>query len=38
MGVPDVAPLIADCIDDYAQGRFALAPPDPRVARGESAD
>src|SRR6185369_14127982 len=37
-GVPDVAPLIADCIDDYAQGRFTLAPPEARVARGESAD
>jgi ribosomal protein S6--L-glutamate ligase len=37
-GVPDVAPLIADCVDDYAQGRFTLTPPEPRVARGESAD
>ena len=35
-GVPDVAPLIADCIDDYAQGRFTLTPPEARVARGES--
>lgn len=25
-GVPDVAPLIADYIDGYAQGRFALNP------------
>jgi ribosomal protein S6--L-glutamate ligase len=25
-GVPDVAPLIADAIDDYAQGRYTLEP------------
>ena len=28
-GVPDVAPLIADYIDDYAQGRIRLEPPGP---------
>jgi ribosomal protein S6--L-glutamate ligase len=28
-GVPNVAPLIADYIDDYAQGRVTLEPPSP---------
>jgi ribosomal protein S6--L-glutamate ligase len=28
-GVPNVAPLIADYIDDYAQGRVTLEPPTP---------
>jgi ribosomal protein S6--L-glutamate ligase len=37
-GVPDVAPLIADCVDDYAQGRFTLTPPEPRATRAEGAD
>lgn len=32
-GVPDVAPLIADCIDDYAQGRYTITPPQPVQAR-----
>lgn len=26
-GVPDVAPLIADCVDDYATGRFTMSEP-----------
>lgn len=37
-GVPDVAPLIADCVDDYAQGRFTLSPPEPPSSRAEGAD
>ena len=32
-GVPDVAPLIADYIDKYAQGQVTLEPPRPMTAR-----
>lgn len=37
-GVPNVAPLIADCVDDYAQGRFELHSPEPHRAARETAD
>jgi ribosomal protein S6--L-glutamate ligase len=30
-GVPGIAPLIADCVDDYARGRFSLGEPGERV-------
>lgn len=33
-GVPDIAPLIADCIDDYAQGKFSITPPGPDFEAG----
>lgn len=37
-GVPEPAPLIADCIDDYAQGRYTLTPPSPSAPeRAETA-
>lgn len=36
-GVPDIAPLIADCIDDYAQGRFTITPPGPDFTPGPAA-
>lgn len=35
-GVPDISPLIADCIDDYAQGKFELAPPAPRSSAAQA--
>jgi ribosomal protein S6--L-glutamate ligase len=35
-GVPDVAPLIADAIDGYAQGDYALVPPEPVAAGAET--
>jgi glutathione synthase/RimK-type ligase-like ATP-grasp enzyme len=35
-GVPDVAPLIADYIDDYAQGRVTLNPPEQVRGQAES--
>jgi hypothetical protein len=34
-GVPDVAPLIANYIDDYAQGRVTLTPPQPVTGLAE---
>lgn len=37
-GVPDIAPLIADAIDDYAQGRYTLEPPAPAATRHAEAD
>jgi len=38
-GVPDAAPLVADYIDDYAQGRRHLAPPGPNsLARDMKSD
>jgi len=30
-GVPGIAPLIADCVDDYARGRFSIAEPGERT-------
>jgi ribosomal protein S6--L-glutamate ligase len=37
-GVPNAAPLIANCIDDFAQGRFELRPPEPSRSAGGAAD
>jgi ribosomal protein S6--L-glutamate ligase len=37
-GVPNAAAMIADCIDDYAQGRFELHPQERQWAARESAD